>query len=94
MPAGHTCGRRGRRRRIGHERSSDTLTLLLAGQQAITTTLTDIQTELAVIRPAQEHLGTMLLQMTETWTGMFRQLGLQLELLAEHVGNLATRLPR
>jgi uncharacterized coiled-coil protein SlyX len=63
----------------GKRPPSATLTRLLEGQK-------DIQVELAVIRLAQDRLTETLRQMTETWTGMFRQLGLQLDLLALRVG--------
>src|SRR5215472_5510538 len=57
---------------------SRTLQRILAGQN-------EIRTELEVIRVAQDHLATTLTRLSETWTGMFRQLGLQLDLLTERV---------
>jgi len=57
---------------------SKTLERILAGQN-------DIRAELEVVRVAQDHLVATLTRMTETWTGMFRQLGLQLDLLTERI---------
>jgi len=57
---------------------SKTLERILAGQN-------DIRAELEVIHLAQDHLATTLTRLSETWTGMFRQLGLQLDLLAERI---------
>lgn len=67
-------------RRTNGKPPSDTLTRLLAGQD-------EIKTELDVIRLGQEHLTTPLTRMTEGWTGMFRQLGLQIDLLATRIGD-------
>jgi len=58
---------------------SRTLQRILAGQN-------DIRAELEVIHLAQDHLATTLTRLSETWTGMFRQVGLQLDLLAERIG--------
>jgi len=58
---------------------STTLERILAGQH-------DIRAELEVVRVAQDHLVATLTRLTETWTGMFRQLGLQLDLLSERIG--------
>lgn len=58
---------------------SKTLQRILAGQD-------EIRAELEVVRVAQDHLVATLTRLTETWTGMFRQLGLQLDLLSERLG--------
>jgi len=58
---------------------SKTLERILVGQN-------EIRTELEVVRVAQDHLLATLTRLTETWTGMFRQLGLQLDLLSERLG--------
>jgi hypothetical protein len=57
---------------------SRTLERILAGQN-------EIRAELEVVRVAQDHLITTLTRLTETWTGMFRQLALQLDLLTERI---------
>ena len=57
---------------------SKTLERILAGQN-------EIRAELEVIHLAQDHLATTLTRLSETWTGMFRQLGLQLDLLTERM---------
>jgi hypothetical protein len=54
---------------------SRTLKRILAGQN-------EIRAELEVV---QDHLMTTLTRLTETWTGMFRQLTLQLDLLTERI---------
>ena len=57
---------------------SETLTRLLAE-------MADVRAELGVVRLGQEQLTRTLRQMAETWTGMFKQLGLQLDLLTDRV---------
>jgi hypothetical protein len=55
-------------------------------------TLQRVLAELEVLRLGQESLQTTLMRLHESWVGLFRTLGTQIELLATRVDLLAERV--